>query len=303
MRSLVSHIAENSMNNEVEIMRNVFKKYVLSLLMAMALVVVPLMADAAALIMVEGAMECETDLLIKSLENPKEQRIGGWHFVSGEYQGIPVVVSVTSIGMTNAAAATVLGIEYFHPAAVINQGTAGGHDPSLHTFDIVLGGKTIDASAWLSKRERRGADGRHIEMMPTFYYDVVSGEEKKVLELAADPELLEIAAVEGANYQAGQVVIGKISSSNNWNRQLDRIRFFNKEHGSYCEEMETHSAALVCQNYKVPFLGIRILSNTEWHDEEFEQATGTACQQYILAVIKSYAERKALKDGVAEKGK
>lgn len=284
-------------------MINVFKKNVLSLLMAMALVIVPLMAEAAAPILVEGAMECETDLLIKSLENPKEQRIGGWRFVSGEYQGIPVVVSVTSIGMTNAAAATVLGIEYFHPVAVINQGTAGGHDPSLHTFDIVLGGKTIDASAWLSKRERRGADGRHIEMMPTFYYDADSGEEKKVLELAADPELLEIAAAEGANYQAGQVVIGKISSSNNWNRQLDRIRFFNKEHGSYCEEMEAHSTALVCQNYKVPFLGIRILSNTEWHDEEFEQTTGTACQQFVLAVIKSYAERKTLKDGVAEKGK
>ena len=284
-------------------MINAFKKNVLSLLMAMSLVIVPLMAEAAAPILVEGAMECETDLLIKSLENPKEQRIGGWRFVSGEYQGIPVVVSVTSIGMTNAAAATVLGIEYFHPVAVINQGTAGGHDPSLHTFDIVLGGKTIDASAWLSKRERRGADGRHIEMMPTFYYDADSGEEKKVLELAADPELLEIAAAEGANYQAGQVVIGKISSSNNWNRQLDRIWFFHKEHGSYCEEMEAHSTALVCQNYKAPFLGIRILSNTEWHDEEFEQTTGTACQQFVLAVIKSYAERKALKDGVAEKGK
>jgi|GEM_PF-4406218 len=58
-------------------MQKVFKSYVLSFLVAMALIVVPLMAEAAAPILVEGAMECETDLLIRSLENPQEQRIGG----------------------------------------------------------------------------------------------------------------------------------------------------------------------------------------------------------------------------------
>jgi adenosylhomocysteine nucleosidase len=282
-------------------MQKVFKSYVLSFLVAMALIVVPLMAEAAAPILVEGAMECETDLLIRSLENPQEQRIGGWRFISGEYQGIPVVVSVTSVGMTNAAAATVLGIEHYHPVAVINQGTAGGHDPALHTFDIVLGEKTIDASAWRSSQERSGADGRHIELRPTYYYDADSGEEKETVELAADPELLEVAVAEGENYQAGQVVKGKISSSNNWNRQMDKIRFLNKEYGSSCEEMEAHSAAQVCQNYKVPFLGIRVLSNTEVHGEDFNPYSGTACQQFVLAVIKSYAERKALDNGEARK--
>ena len=236
-------------------------------------------------------MACETDWLINALESPKEHRIGGWRFVSGDYQGIPVVVSVTSVGMTNAAAATALGIDYFHPAAVISQGTAGGYDPSLHTYDIVLGEKTFDSSAWLARQERQGADARHIELMPTFYYDADSGEEKKVIELTVDSELLEAAVAEGKNYQAGRVVKGKISSSNSWNRQWDKIRFLNKEYGSSCEEMETHSAALVCRNYKVPFLGIRILSNAELHGEDFDPSTGTACQQYVLSVIKAYADR------------
>ena len=274
-------------------MRKEFARYVLSLWIAIALVVIPLYSEASAPILVEGAMDCETEWLISELQNPEEQRIAGWRFVSGEYQGIPVVVSVTSIGMTNAAAATVLGIEYYNPAAVINQGTAGGHDPALHTFDIVLGGKTIDSSAWISKQERKGADGRHIELRPTYFYD--NGEEVQEVELEADPELLKVAEAEGKNYQAGRVVIGKISSSNNWNRQMDKIRFLNKEYGSSCEEMETHSAAQVCRNYKVPFLGIRILSNTEVHNEDFNSATGTSCQQYVLAVIKSYADLKNIK--------
>ena len=91
------------------------------------------------------------------------------------------------------------------------------------------------------------------------------------------------------------MVIGKISSSNNWNRQIDRIRFYNEKYGSSCEEMETHAAAHICKNYKVPFLGIRIISNTEVHNEDFDPATGTACQQYVLEVVKSYAKCKEIR--------
>ena len=47
-------------------------------------------------------------------------------FYKGTINDYPVVVSVTEIGMTNAAVATTLGIENFNPIAIINQGTAGG---------------------------------------------------------------------------------------------------------------------------------------------------------------------------------
>ena len=266
------------------------------ILTAAVLSLLPILAEAAAPILVEGAMECETDLLIKELENPVEERIGGWRYVSGEIQGIPVVVSVTSMGMTNAAAATVLGIEHFHPRAVINQGTSGGHDPALHTFDIVLGGKTFDAGAWRSRAEQKGADGRDIDLTPTYYYDRRLREDKAEVELMPNPELLQAAVSEAGNYKAGKVIVGKMASSNNWNRQLDRIRFFHEKYGSSCEEMETHAAAHICRIYDVPFLGIRIISNTEIHGEAFNPATGAACQRYVLAVIKSYDENIGNRD-------
>jgi len=46
--------------------------------------------------------------------------------------------------------------------------------------------------------------------------------------------------------------------------------------------MEVHSAALICRQYDVPFLGIRIISNTEFSDEEFQPETATACQKFVL---------------------
>ena len=88
-------------------MRKEFARYIVTLIIALFVAVTPLFTEASRPILIEGAMECETDVLIEKLQNPQEQRIGGWRFISGNYDGIPLVVSVTSIGMTNAAAATV----------------------------------------------------------------------------------------------------------------------------------------------------------------------------------------------------
>jgi len=50
--------------------------------------------------------------------------------------------------------------------------------------------------------------------------------------------------------------------------------------------METASAAQVAEAYGVPFLGIRILSNSEIHDERFDPKAGDYCQEYVLNVVK-----------------
>ena len=61
-----------------------------------------------------------------------------------------VVVSRTGMGPINAVAATAIAIERFHPAAIIDQGTAGAHNPALQIWDIVLGAKT-----WIMARSNR----------------------------------------------------------------------------------------------------------------------------------------------------
>jgi len=85
-------------------------------------------------IVVQGAMAVEVRALVAALEQPTEEHVQGWTFWRGTIGGYPVVVSKTSKGMANAAAATATApaAERYHPVAIINQGTAGGHDPSLH---------------------------------------------------------------------------------------------------------------------------------------------------------------------------
>ena len=65
--------------------------------------------------------------------------------------------------------------------------------------------------------------GGHISVLDAIlgrggnYYGSSLKEDKEEVELTADPELLEVAVSEAGNYQAGRVIVGKISSSNIWN--------------------------------------------------------------------------------------
>ena len=239
-------------------------------------------------IMIEGAMHMETELLLAALAEPQEHLVGQWRFVEGKYHDVPIVVAVTSIGMTNAAAATALGIERFQPAAVISQGTAGGHDPALQAYDIVLGKQSFDASAYRSAQEDK-TDWRHMELMGSYAYDAATQAfVPQAVYYPGDEKLLAAAHVIGQDYTRGRVVDGCIASCNTWNRQKERLQYLHDQFGSSCEDMEVNSAAQICRQYGIPFLGIRILSNTEFRAEEFQPESAQVCQQFVLAVAEQY---------------
>src|SRR5437868_12530544 len=97
-------------------------------------------------LMVQGALDSELQPLLRALEGARQVQIDAWTFWTGRIAGRRVVVSRTEVGPLNAAAATALGIRYFHPRAIINQGTAGGHNRELRLWDIVVGERTTDFS-------------------------------------------------------------------------------------------------------------------------------------------------------------
>src|SRR5712691_10311716 len=90
-------------------------------------------------VIVQGAMDLEVKKFASRLDNLRLEKVGGWTFWRGTLDGYPVIVSKTMKGLANSAAATALAAERYHPVAIVNQGTAGGHDPQLHVYDIVLG--------------------------------------------------------------------------------------------------------------------------------------------------------------------
>ena len=81
-------------------------------------------------LLIQGAMDTETEYLIGQLDEPEEITCGNWKFYTG-FLGKhvePVVISRTYQGMVNAAAATAIAMTQFCLWAVINLGIGGGHD-------------------------------------------------------------------------------------------------------------------------------------------------------------------------------
>lgn len=84
----------------------------------------------------------------------------------GTVDGYPVIVSRTRMGASQAAAATALAIERYQPAAIINQGTTGGHDPTLRIGDIVLGTSAVSLAAFKTPHRVVGLGSDTLDWAP-----------------------------------------------------------------------------------------------------------------------------------------
>lgn len=242
-------------------------------------------------VLIEGAMDVETDYIIARLDDKETVTIGKWLFVSGRYQNRKIVTVATHWGMANAAAVTALAAERFAPCAVISQGTAGGHDPALKNYDIVIATKTVNESAWKTEYAAKGegADYRALKKLGVFAYDKLQKKFTQEVYHATDEKLFRAATEAGKNYRRGKIVSGIIGTADSWNVQADRILFLREFYGSLCEEMEGDAVAQICQTYDIPFIDIRIISNTVFDgDVDWDTASGEACQELVLNTIINY---------------
>ena len=250
-------------------------------------------SPAAAPLVIQGAMPVETDALVAALSGSAEVRIQGWTFWTGTLDGHPVIVSKTLKGMTNAAAATALAIERFHPAAIVNQGTAGGHDPALHVGDIVIGAAAVNIGAFKTGARASGQGTNFDEWRPM---DLIrtegsAGQDPNAWVMRRFPAgaaLLAAAKAVAPRYTPGVAVEGVIGSSDVWNSEHDRIARMHDAYGTSVEEMETAAAAQVAAASGVPFLGIRVLSNNITNDGVYSAASAAACQRFVLDVVREF---------------
>ncbi|HMF93147.1 MAG TPA: 5'-methylthioadenosine/S-adenosylhomocysteine nucleosidase [Vicinamibacterales bacterium] len=257
-------------------------------------------AASARPVIVQGAMDIEIRSLAAALDHGEEEKVKGWTFWRGTVDGYPVIVSKTLKGMSNAAAATVLAAERYTPIAIINQGTAGGHEPDLHVFDIVLGTDAVNLGSFKTGFRARGRGSSFEEWMPL---DLMRSEgsagndpnARSMRRFRADEGLLAAARSVGSRYRKGRVIDGVIGSSEIWNSELDRIQQFHDRFGTAAEEMETASAAQIAGLFDIPFLGIRVVSNNITNGGSYDATTGPACQEYVLDVVKAYvaAQRRS----------
>jgi adenosylhomocysteine nucleosidase len=234
----------------------------------------------AADLLIQGAVDWELQPLLAALQNRREVKVAAWTFWTGRIGGHGVVISRTDVGPINAAAATALGIHEFHPSVVINQGTAGAHNPDLNVYDIVVGDKTVDYGAFTSGPAGRGqgSDSGRWSAMP---HRMRIGDSEFATYAAFPGDPAWVVRAEAQPYAHGRVVKGVIGSAYQYNREIDRILWLRRTYGSDTEDMESAYAAGVAVAMKTPFVAIRIVSDSEFSHPQLERRAG----EYVAAFV------------------
>lgn len=185
------------------------------------------------------AMHKELELLLPLLQNSEESRMGGCEFYRGKVGRHDVIAMQCGIGKVNAAIGTLTLVNSFLPDFVINSGVAGGADQSISVMDVVAGARVAYHDVWCGPESELG----QVQGLPLYFEGA-----QRLLNLVPDREGIHK---------------GLICSGDQFIDTLDAV---NRIKGNFPEalavDMESGAIAQVCHLNKVPFLALRVISDS-----------------------------------------
>jgi len=246
--------------------------------------------ESPGVLLVQGAVDGELQPLLTALEGARSRQISAWTFWEGRIGAKRVVVSRTEVGPINAVAATVLGIERYQPGLVINQGTAGAHNPDLRLWDIVVGERTVDYGAYTSEHGDAGSGINPARWKPDPHRLRLDGRQgTSFYTFSGDARAIEAAAA--MKNPRGRVVRGTIGSAPQYNRELDMIASIRARYGTDSEDMESAFAHGAATGLRTRFLAIRMISDSEYSHPHLERVAGQYCSEFVLELVRSLPQR------------
>lgn len=232
-------------------------------------------------ILIQTAMEVESQEILKKLENLKELEIQGYQFYEGTICNYPIVVSVSKVGLIQASASLSLAIHKYHPNAIINIGIAGATSKEMHIKDIIIGTSCININSYRTARrkEREGSDPNNWELL-TF----LSGEPDRLIIQPATQFLIDITK-DLSKEGDGKVYYGRIGSGDVWNQEVDKILFLNEKYHILCEDMESIATYTIANDLDIPVISLKMISDNSITGEEYNREVGEDIQKYALEYI------------------
>lgn len=193
------------------------------------------------------AMDKELRLLLPLIENKKEITINNTVFHTGKIEGKNVVVMKCGIGKVNAAVATLTLIENFHVKFVVNTGVAGGTGAGAKILDVVVADRIAYHDVWCGPGTIEGqASG-----FPPFFENPLSKE-----------ALTELGDVKCGLLASGDIFVSR-------REDIERIKKLYPD--VLAVDMESAAIAQVCALKSVPFVAIRVISDTPGSNDNIAQ--------------------------------
>ncbi len=192
-----------------------------------------------------AAMGKELDLLLPLIEGRSTVTINDTVFHTGHIAGRDVVAMQSGIGKVNAAVATLTLIDSFHPSLVINTGVAGGTG-GARVLDVVIPDRIAYHDVWCGP----GTEPGEAAGFPLYFE----------CPLAAD-------TVASLGVRRGLLASGDIFVSRR--EEVDRILAMYPD--AVAVDMESAAIAQVCHLKNVPFVCIRVVSDTPGEADNIAQ--------------------------------
>lgn len=192
------------------------------------------------------AMGKELDLLLHLLEGHGTVTVNDIVFHTGTVGTRHVVAMQCGIGKVNAAIGTLTLIDTFHPSLVINTGVAGGTG-ATSVLDIVVASAVAYHDVWCGPGTVPGQASGCPLMLPC----------------AFDPACLD--KIPGAKF--GPVISGDIFVS----RPEEVAHILSMYPDALAVDMESAAIAQVCYLKNVPFICMRVISDTPGGDDNISQ--------------------------------
>lgn len=187
------------------------------------------------------AMQKELALILPLLADASTVSKGSVTYHVGCIGDNEVAVMQCGIGKVNAAVGAVSLIDSFGPELVINTGVAAGAGDEVAVMDVVIADRLVHHDFWCI-----GEEWGRVPGSPRFF----------------PARLPEISAQEGVKH--GLIASGELFISSK--DEIDTIR------GHFPDvmavDMESAAIAQVCCQREVPFMCLRVISDTPWcsHD-------------------------------------
>ncbi len=232
------------------------------------------------MVLIIAAVPLETSLLRKALTAVEISRCGTIDVFSGQLRGANLVLAHCGIGQVNMAMQLTRLLDSYTPSAVYLCGCGGSYPASgLKNGDVVLAEKEMFADFGVATAE---------QFIPLEQLGIP--QQLQLTPAVRQTLDLDSALLEKACQILPEATRGTFATVNSCSGHPALSLELERRSGAICENMEGAAAARVCENFAVPLLELRGISNpTGTRDpQQWDIAAGVnAAQRAILRLLEA----------------
>ena len=244
-------------------------------------------------IAIMSALHEEINRIIKEIDIKNKVKIGKRTYYEGDFNGHDVVIVFSHWGKVAAASTATTLIIKFNVDKIIFTGVAGGISENLHIGDIVIGRNIyqhdMDSSPIFPKYE-----------IPLLKSDHIKTAEKEITKAYQAAKNLinndfykyfSAKDLEEFKIKEPKLIIGDIASGDEFvSDEKTRNRIIKDLPSVVCVEMEGAAVAQVCNDFGIPFVIIRTISDSANNDApvDFLKFIDDIASVYSIAIIEKY---------------